>query len=129
MNYETLSIEDMREAAWKIIEPFYLEKTRQLVDRFNLQRSKFLGSDILGEVARAVFEDRVDTLILEADRIEPGKINKETGRIEKGDLEDPEINDVLNDLAKMVYKSKGEVVILPKEKMPGTTGVAAIYRY
>ena len=99
------------------------------MDRFNLQRSKFLGSDILGEVARSVFEGRVDTLIIEADRIEPGRIDEETGRIEEGDLEDPEINDVLNDLAKMVYKNKGEVIILPKERMPSETGVAAIYRY
>ncbi|HZK38235.1 MAG TPA: hypothetical protein VFC98_05025 [Clostridia bacterium] len=129
VNYETLSIEDLREAAWKVIESYYLEKTRKLVDRFNLQRSKFLGSDILGEVARSVFEGRVDTLIIEADRIEPGRIDEGTGRIEEGDLEDPEINDVLNDLAKMVYKNKGEVIILPKERMPSETGVAAIYRY
>ena len=129
VNYETLSIEDLRDAAWKVIESYYLEKTRRLVDRFNLQRSKFLGSDILGEVARSVFEGRVDTLIIEADRIEPGRINRGTGRIEEGDLEDPEINDVLNDLAKMVYRGKGEVVILPRERMPSETGVAAIYRY
>ncbi len=129
VNYETLSIKDMRETSWEIIESFYLEKTRKLVDRFNLQRSKFLGSDIMGEVARAAFEGRIDTLIIEADRIEPGKINEETGKIEEGDLKDPEINDVLNDLAKMVYKHKGEVVILPKERMPSETGVAAIYRY
>ncbi len=129
VNYETLSVEDLREAAWKVIESYYLEKTRKLVDRFNLQRSKFLGSDILGEVARSVFEGRVDTLIIEADRIEPGGIDEETGRVEEGDLEDPEINDVLNDLAKMVYRNKGEVIILPKERMPSETGVAAIYRY
>lgn len=129
VNYETLSTKDIREAAWEVLESFYLDKTRRLVDRFNSQRSKFLGSDILGEVARAALEGRVDTLIIEADRIEPGKINKETGRIEEGDLEDPEINDVLNDLAKMVYRDRGEVVILPKERMPCETGVAAIYRY
>lgn len=129
VNYETLLIEDLREAAWKVIESYYLEKTRKLVDRFNLQRSKFLGSDILGEVARSVFEGRVDMLIIEADRIEPGRIDEETGRIEEGDLEDPEINDVLNDLARMVYRNKGEVIILPKERMPSETGVAAIYRY
>ena len=83
----------------------------------------------MGEVARAALEGRIDTLIIEADRIEPGKINEETGKIEEGNLEDPEINDVLNDLAKMVYREKGEVVILPKERMPSETGVAAIYRY
>lgn len=44
-------------------------------------------------------------------------------------MEDPEVNDVLNDLAKMVFRSKGEVVILPRERMPSETGVAAIYRY
>ncbi len=49
--------------------------------------------------------------------------------IEEGNLENPLVGDVLDDLAEMVFKSKGEVVVLPKERMPSATGAAAIYRY
>lgn len=98
-DYETLSTDELREEAWKVIEPFYLNKTKELVERYELERSKFLGSDDLAQVARATVENRVDVLMLEADRIEPGKIHKETGALHRGDLDDPDVNDMLDDLA------------------------------
>lgn len=129
VDYETLSVEKMHKDAWKVIEPFYLQRTQEMVDRYNLERSKFLASEDLVEVARAVFQNNVEILIIEADKIEPGKINKETGKIERGNLDDPGIGDILDDLAVMAYRSGSEVVILPKERMPSKTGVAVIYRY
>ena len=44
-------------------------------------------------------------------------------------MDNPEVDDLLDDLVEMVFNSKGHVVLLPKERMPSTTGVAAIYRY
>lgn len=128
-DYKTLSKDQIRESAWNLIEPFYLEKTKGLIDRYNVNRSKFLASDDLSEVSRAVFENRVDTIMMEADRTIPGMIDKETGKLKRGDLKEPEFDNVINDLATMVYKSKGEIVILPKERIPSITGVAAIFRY
>lgn len=128
-DYETLSIEDIKDEAWKIIEPFYLEKTKKLVDRYEVERSRFRGSDDLAEVARAALENKIDSLMIESDKIEPGKISKKTGELIRGDLESPEMHDILGDLAEMVFKRNGKIVVLPKERMPSTTGVAAIYRY
>ena len=128
-DYKALSKEEINQSAWALIEPFYLEKTKTLVDRYNVNRAKFLASDDLSDVSRAVFENRVDVIMLEADRVIPGMIDKETGQLLTSNLEDLEIDNVVNDLATMTYKNKGEIVILPKERMPSTTGVAAIYRY
>lgn len=128
-SFDTLSLKDLKENSWKVMEPFYLDKTKKLVDRYEFERSKFFGSDDIAQVALAANENRVDTLLIESDRVIPGKINKETGRLEEGDLEDPEVDDLLDDLVEMVFRSKGHVVLLPKERMPSTTGVAAIYRY
>ncbi|MGI6628778.1 MAG: hypothetical protein ACOX4K_10615 [Bacillota bacterium] len=49
--------------------------------------------------------------------------------MEKADLEHPEVDDLLDDLAEMVFRSNGDVVVLPKERMPTQTGAAAIQRY
>ena len=46
-----------------------------------------------------------------------------------GDLSDPEMDDVLDDLAELVLRMKGDVVVVPAERMPSTTGAVAIYRY
>jgi hypothetical protein len=39
------------------------------------------------------------------------------------------VDDVLDDLAMLSLKMGGQVVIMPTERMPTETGVAAIYRY
>ena len=59
----------------------------------------------------------------------PGKINLETGEIDTKDLKETAVDDVLDDLAEVVFKTGGEVVVLPKERMPVETGAAAIFRW
>ncbi|MCF6460688.1 hypothetical protein C3E88_06460 [Clostridium sp. Cult3] len=127
--YDSLTIDELKETVWEKIEPLYLGKTRKLVEKYEIARAKFLGSDDLAQVARAAFENNIDTILIEADRIVPGKVDLLTGELERGDLGDPSFDDVLDDLAEMVFKNKGEVVVLPKERMPSDTGVAAVFRY
>jgi hypothetical protein len=80
-------------------------------------------------VAKAVVAGRVATLLIEADREIPGRIDAATGDIELNDLADPEVDDVLDDLAVLALKMGGQVVIVPPERIPTETGIAAIYRY
>ena len=127
--YDSLDLKKLRENVWKIIEPLYLEKTKILVGSFEKARAGFLGSDDLAQIARAALEHRVGTLLIEASRIVPGKIHRPTAKLELGEFEYPEGGDLLNELAGLVYRSRGEVVVLPAERMPAKTGAAAIYRY
>ncbi len=128
-NYDILTVDKLKDKMWELMEPIYLKKTQDLVKRFEGMRSQHLGSDDIAQIARASAEKRIDTVLLEADKIIPGRLNKEDGSIEEGDLENPEIGDLLNDIGEMVLKNGGEVVILPKERMPSETGAAAIYRF
>jgi hypothetical protein len=88
-----------------------------------------MGSADLSDVARAAVAGRVATLLVEADRVIPGRIDPVTGSIDSGDLADPDVNDKLNDLAEIVLRMKGDVVVVPAERMPTKTGLAATYRY
>lgn len=128
-DYRELSLSEIKKEAWKVIEPYYLNKTEELVERYNNGRAKFLGSDDIAQVSRASVENRIDTLMVESGKIIPGAINKETGELETGELQHPKIGDLLNSVTQIVIKNKGEVVVLPKERMPSETGLAAIYRY
>ncbi len=128
--HNAFTIDELKENVWEEIEPIYLEKTRRLVDRYEAARAKFLGSDDLAQVVRAALENNIRTVMIESDKIVPGKIDTSTGElIRGGDLDDPEFDDVLDDLAEIVFRNRGEVVVLPKERMPSNTGVAAIFRY
>ena len=56
-------------------------------------------------------------------------IINDAGSIEKGDLTNPEVDDLLDDLGELVTKMGGKVMIIPHEKMPTKTGVAGLFRY
>jgi hypothetical protein len=129
LSYESLDLDQITKKAWDIMEPHFLNKTQKLADRYNNAKANALGSDVLLEVARAVFEGRVETLLVEADRIMPGRFDASTGKLEFGNIDDPECGDIIDYIVKAVMKDKGEVVVLPPEMMPTKTGLAAIFRY
>jgi hypothetical protein len=126
---DALPIDELRQRAWQVFEPRYLAQLAALVEEFNRARSQDLGDDELARVAREVAAGRVATLLIEADRKVPGRIDAATGDVEFDDLAHPEIDDALDNLGALALKMGGEVVIIPTERMPTETGIAAIYRY
>jgi len=123
------SPDEFRERVWQTIEPRYLARLAGLVDTFGNNKPKGLAADDLAEVAQAAVGGRVATLLIEARREIPGRVDWETGELEFDDLSQPETDDVLDDLGAVVLKMGGEVVVVPTERMPTETGIAAIYRY
>lgn len=129
MNPDALTIEALRERAWQVVEPNYLGRLAALREEFEAGRRKALASDDLGKVAEAAVMGRVATLLIEADREVPGRVDAATGRVELHDMSHPEVDDTLDDLAEMVLHTGGRVVVVPAARMPTDTGVAAIYRF
>lgn len=126
---DALSSEELRTRAWQVVEPDYLARLVALAEAFGTARSRNLGHDELVRVAKAVVAGRVATLLIDANREVPGRIDAATGDVELDDLADPTIDDVLDDVAVLALKSGAQVVVVPAERMPTETGIAAIYRY
>lgn len=129
INPESLDVDHLRIMAWQKMEPFYLQRLATLLDRYRAALPQQLASNDVAKIAKATIAGRVGVLLVEADRQIPGRIEPRTGEIEPGDLSDPETGDVLNDLAETVLRMKGDVVVVPAERMPSCTGVAAILRF
>lgn len=123
------SIDELHERAWRLMEPRYLARKDALVEQYATAKSHDLASEDTEEVARAVAQGKVATLLVDDSHHVPGWIDEASGEIEFGTLEHPCIDDIFDDLAALALKMGGEVVILPAELMPTETGVAAIYRY
>jgi hypothetical protein len=124
-----ISADHLRSEGWQAMEPKFQEKVAKLVDKFEEARSKHLGSADLTDIAQALIAGRVGILLVEADRQVPGKLDPASGRIELADFADPEIDDLLDDMAEVALKMGGEVVVIPTEHMPTTSGAAATYRF
>ncbi len=129
IDYNSLSLEDLKERSWELVESIYLNKTKDLIDRYNRGLGANLSDGDIHNIARYAVAGRIDTIMLESDRIIPGTIDLESGKIIKTEEEEIKGYDILDSLSKIVFELDGRVVVLPKERMPVDTGAAALYRY
>lgn len=128
-NPEALSIDALRDRAWQMIEPHYRARLAGMADVFVAAKAKGAGDDDLEQVVKASAANRVGTLFIEADRRIPGRLDDVTGEVEFDDMAQPDVDDLLDDLAEKVLKAGGQVIVVPAERMPSDTGLAAIYRF
>jgi hypothetical protein len=126
---DALSLDALRERAWQLVQPYYLKRLGGLIERFHAAKANNLGSDELADIGAAAAAGRIATLLIEAERHIPGALDPVTGAITPHDLGHPEIDDLLDDLGERALKTGGEVVIVPAERMPTDTGIAATYRF
>ncbi|MCE5195730.1 MAG: hypothetical protein LLG09_01170 [Negativicutes bacterium] len=126
---DALNREQLRESAWDIVLSSYLGKTKTLVETFQTAQAGGKGSDFPEDIANAVFLKKVKQLIVEDGKVIPGKFDETTGKLKFGDSDQAGYGNVLDALIKQTLQNKGEVVVLPKERMPGISGMAAIFRY
>ncbi len=124
-----LTHDALRQRAWEVAAP--QQKAQQAVwsDAYAAAAAQGLGSEDLSQVAHAAVAGRVATLLIEAERQVAGRIDGSTGRIDPADLGDPRVDDVLDDLGALVESKGGVVHVLPSERMPCRTGVAASFRH
>ncbi len=130
INPDTLTNEKLIGKAWEIMEPEYLQKLDDLAGKFLQAKANGKGSDDYKEIAVAAVEGRVKTLIIESDRIIAARVtNLITGNTQKKDMQNPKVDDLLDDMGELVTKMGGHVMVFPAEKMPTETGMAAIFHF
>lgn len=124
-----LGTDELRREAWACMLPRYLSRLGRLTEDFHAARARHAGSADLSDVARQAVAGNVATLLVEADRVLPGTIDRSVGSIHPADSAAGPTDDMLDDLSEIVLAKGGEVVVVPAERMPTDSGLAAIYRY
>jgi hypothetical protein len=123
---DDLWVDDLRERSWALMLPYYLKRLGGLIERFGAARSVGLSGGDLAEIARGTVSGRVATLLVEAERVIPGAFDLDTGAI---NLDHREGDDLLDDIGEQAIRMGGEVVVVPAERMPTRSGIAAIFRF
>lgn len=124
-NAGALSPAELREEAWRLMEPRYHARLQQLIDMYHAARARGLATDDLTHALEFATDGRVGTVLVEADRRIPGHVEGRMPRRGNGD----EAGDILDDLVERVLKTGGQVIVAPRGSMPTDTGLAAIFRY
>lgn len=124
-----VSLDELRRLAWAALEPRRDRIVEDTVERYGTAWSVGLASGDLAELVRAASEGRVDTLLLEAGKRVPGSFDEESRRIKYDDGGTAGAEDLLDELAEMVLRKGGDVLVAPPERMPTSVGAAGIYRF
>ncbi|MFO0851457.1 MAG: hypothetical protein U0871_23300 [Gemmataceae bacterium] len=125
----TMALPDLRAAAWEVIQPRYTARLAGLTDKFRGALAHGLAAADPKEVGPAIVMNRVGTLLVDADRLLPGTVDPATGAVTPAPADAPGVDDLLDDLAELTLKTGGEVVVVPADRMPTQTGLAAVYRF
>lgn len=118
----------LRESAWKLLEPYYLDRLSRFIETYGKAKANGQGTDELEEAVKAASQGRIQSLLIEDDRHVHGSLDASAGKITQTKGETA-ASDVLDDLAELVIATDGEVIVVPKERMPTTTGLAATFRF
>jgi hypothetical protein len=118
---------ELREQAWRLMEPRYHARLQQLLDVYHAAQARGLATDDLTHALEFATDGRVGTLLVEADRRISGHVDGRMPRFATAD--EPGAGDILDDLAERVLKTGGQVIAVPKGSMPTATGLAAVFRY
>jgi len=129
VNPDAVTNDALRNLAWQVVEPQYEARLAKLENDFVRARATGHGTDNLPQIAGAAASGRVATLLIEADREIVGHLDGVTGKVIGGALNNPRVDDLLDDLGELVGKMGGEVLVIPAARMPTRAGAAAIYRY
>jgi len=120
------SLNEIREKAWGVFEKRYRDRLEKLKEDFGTAEAHGRGTKDLYAAAEAARMGRVGVLLVDADKSLPGSIDRTTGAVTPGDAA---AGDLLDDLAELAARNGATVIVVPTDRMPTTTGLAAIYRY
>lgn len=126
---DSLDKKSLYEKVQDVMQELFKKELKERMDSFAEAHAKDLGSDDLVQIGRAIAEGRVATLYLEENTVHPGIFDSNLGTIIQGQIENPRVGDVYDDMAEVVLSRGGKVLILAKEDMPAASDIAAVYRY
>lgn len=130
MDPNALSVDQLRKKAWEVMEPIVAKRVQDAVSSFSQAHGTGLANSDLTRSLAAILDGRVGTLLVDADKRIAGRIDRENRQIELlPDFSAPDAEDVLDDLAEMVLRRGGKVVVIPSAYMPTDSGIASIYRF
>ncbi len=120
--------------AWELTQTGWSNHCNACLERFDEARSKGRGTSVLAEAARAAAGGRVELLLVDETRQVWGELDPASGevsRVSNDGHRDPGGEDLLDDLAGLVVARGGEVIYVhpDRHRVPGESGVAAIFRY
>jgi hypothetical protein len=128
-NPERLSDGELAQAARSVLDGLNQQRLADWRERFAQRREQGRASTDVAQVARAATFEAVQSLLVDMDQVMDGRIDETDGRIEEAPTAGADSYGLLDEIARRVLLSGGEVMAVRKEDLPDESPVAAILRY
>jgi hypothetical protein len=128
-NPDEVSAKELQARAWTLIQPHVDQGRLRDLERYqDLSRTDLASTDPQ-KIIPATFYGRVDTLFVSLDVHKWGRFDANSGalKLHSEQLRDGE--DLSDAAAVQTWINNGQVYVLSPGDMPGSTGMAAIFRY
>ena len=127
-NPDYMSAQDLRESAWKIVEPIFAQTREKLLARFEDLHKSHLASTDPHSVITASAEGRVDTLFIAENTELCGSFDDSSNNI-MIKINNGGSDNLLNIAVNYTFMNSGAVYSESRERIPGKADLAAIFRY
>jgi hypothetical protein len=127
-NPENSSDEELAAAARTVLDEVYERELSSIRERFAFSFSRGLASSDVATVARAATQGAVGTLLVDIDEKVPGQVDDETGAVTFGEGDSTSYG-VVDEIARRVMLTGGDVLAVRKADVPDGASLAAIFRY
>jgi hypothetical protein len=130
-NAEGLSAEELRDAAWEIVEPLFLEDRKKAAERYGDNLGTGRSSNSHQDILPAAHEGRIDTLFVARGVRLWGTYD---GQARKARLEEDQTRqtnsseDLLDLAAVQTFLNGGTVYAVPQQEVPDGHAMAALFR-
>lgn len=128
-NPEMLSAAELRQQAWAIVQPYFLQAQQTAADRYRQLAGTGQTSQDVREIVSAAYYQRVDCLFVAVGLQQWGTFAPDTNTVELHDVAESGDEDLLDLAATHALLNGGTVYAVESENLPSRSSVAAIFRY
>ncbi len=128
-NPEMLSAAELREQAWVIVQPYFLQAQQAAADRYRQLAGTGQTSKDVREIVSAAYYQRVDCLFVAIGLQQWGTFEPDTNTVELHASAEPGDEDLLDFAATHTFLNGGIVYAVETENLPDESHLAAIFRY
>jgi hypothetical protein len=128
-NPDNATDEELAAAARAVLDDVYAAELAALGERFDFETSRARASSDVATIAHAATRGAVDTLFVDIDEKMPGTVDDDSGAVTFADADDAMSYGVMDEIARRVLLTGGDVLAVRESDVPGDGPAAAILRY
>jgi hypothetical protein len=128
-NPDYLGNEQLRDAAWPLIETMLAERRRQAIQQYREAEAAGCGSHQLRDVLLAGLDGRIASLLLADNGRCYGQLDEERREVYVHEQPQAGDEDLLNCALSLAARENAALHAIPQEQMPDKAPVAAVFRW